>query len=160
MKGKHKPLPIILKIAGLFFFTLTIIVSLPRREAEAIRKQIECSYGVDDPAFRDSVGHLVSAPLLEGNKITTLINGDQIFPAMLESIHGAKKTITMENFIFRSGKLSAQFVPALIEKAQSGVKVHVIMDSLGCSKLKQSELDQLEHAGVQFVKYNRPEWHK
>jgi len=36
----------------------------------------------------------------------------------------------------------------------------VIMDSLGCSKLKQPELDQLENAGVHFVKYNRPEWHK
>jgi len=66
----------------------------------------------------------------------------------------------MENFIFRSGRLSGQLVPLLCEKAQAGVKVHVIMDSMGCSKLKQSELDQLENAGVQFVKYNRPEWHK
>lgn len=148
------------KIAGLIFALLLVVTFFPRPVEKPIKKQIHTTYGVSDPAFRESVGHLVSAPLLPGNKVTTLINGDQIFPAMLEAIRGAKKTITMENFIFRSGKLSAQFVPVLAEKARAGVKVHVIMDSMGCSKLNQSELDQLEKAGVQFVKYNRTEWHK
>jgi len=160
MAGKHKRLRTVLKVLGLVVLALAIVVFVPRPTEKAIGKQIGSAYGVDDPAFRDSVGPLVGAPLREGNRITTLINGDQIFPSMLESIRGAKKTITMENFIFRSGKLSAQLVPALIERAQAGVKVHVMMDSLGCSKLKQSELDQLEEGGVQFVKYNRPEWHK
>ena len=160
MKEKRKRSRTVLKIGGLVFIALVIIIFLPRTEAKAIRKQIECSYAASDPAFRQSIGHLVSAPFLEGNKVTTLINGDEIFPAQLEAIRGAKKTITLENFIFRSGKLSAQFVPLLIEKARSGVKVHVIMDSMGCSKLEQSELDELERGGVQFVKYNRTEWHK
>lgn len=160
MAGKHKRLRSVLKILGLVIVALAILILFPRPAEKAIGKKIESSYGVSDPAFRNSVGPLVGAPFQDGNTVETLINGDQIFPSMLEAIRGAKKTITMENFIFRSGKLSAQFVPALIEKAQSGVKVYVIMDSLGCSKLKQSELDQLEEGGVQFVKYNRPEWHK
>jgi cardiolipin synthase A/B len=149
-----------LKIAGSVFAMLFVLIFFPRPVEKPIRKQIRATYAVSDPAFRESVGHLVNAPLLPGNKVTTLVNGDQIFPPMLEAIRGAKKTITMENFIFRSGKLSAQFVPALIEKARAGVKVHLIMDSMGCSKLEQSELNELEKAGVQFVKYNRPEWHK
>ena len=160
MPGKRRKLRRILKIAGLVFIAIFIIVFIPRHVAKPIKKQIECTYGVDDIAFRESIGHLVNAPPLPGNKVATLINGDQIFPAMLEAIRGAKKTITMENFIFRSGKLSAEFVPALIEKATNGVKVHVIMDSVGCSRLEQPELDELENAGVKFVKYNRPEWHK
>ena len=149
-----------MKISGLVFAVLLIVVFLPRTEAKAIRKQIECSYAASDPAFRESIGHLVAAPFLEGNKITTLLNGVEIFPAQLEAIRGAKKTITLENFIFRSGKLSAQFVPALAERARNGVRVHIIMDSMGCSKLEQPELDELKSAGVQFVKYNRTEWHK
>ena len=160
MAGKRKRLRGVLKIAGLVVVALAILILFPRPAEKAIRRQIEAPYGVNDPSFRNSVGPLVGAPFHDGNKVETLINGVQIFPSMLEAIRGAKKTIAMENFIFRSGKLSAQFVPELIEKAKSGVKVHVIMDSLGCSKLKQSELDQLEQGGVQFVKYNRPEWHK
>ena len=74
---------------------------------------------------------------------------------MLAAITNAKQTITLENFIFRSGKLSAQLVPALCDRVRAGVKVHVIMDSMGCSKLRQDELDTLEKAGVNFVKYNR-----
>jgi cardiolipin synthase A/B len=160
MSRKQKRGWLIMKIAGAVLAALLIWIFLPRAVAKPIKKQIETSYGVDDVAFRESVGHLVNAPLLPDNKVTTLINGDQIFPAMFESIRGAKKTITMENFIFRTGKLSAQLVPLLVEKAQSGVKVHVIMDSMGCSKLEQPELERLEKAGVKFVKYNRTEWHK
>jgi|ERR1043166_2029779 cardiolipin synthase len=160
MPRKHRRWGRVLKIAGLFFIAVFVIVFIPRRIAKPIRHQIIASYSVHDPAFRESISHLVSAPLLPSNSIVTLINGQEMFPAMLEAIRGAKESITMENFIFRSGELSAQFVPALVEKAHAGVNVHVIMDSLGCSRLKQSELDQLEKAGVQFVKYNRTEWHK
>src|SRR4051812_14132406 len=160
MAGRRKKWRLGLKIAGSMFAALLVIVFFPRPVEKPIKKQIRAHYGVSDPAFRESVGHLVSAPLLPGNKVATLINGDQIFPAMLEAIHRAQKTITMENFIFRSGNLSAQFVPALAERARAGVKVHVVMDSMGCSRLKQSELDELEKAGVDFVKYNRTEWHK
>jgi cardiolipin synthase len=160
MAGKRKKSRRWLKIAGLIFIAIFVLIFFPRRVARPIKKQIHCDYGVSDVAFRESIGHLVNAPLLPGNKVTTLINGEQIFPAMLEAIRGAKKTVTMENFIFRSGKLSGEFVPLLIEKATNGVKVHVIMDSMGCSKLNQSELNSMQDAGVQFVKYNRPEWHK
>src|SRR5688572_20228899 len=160
MAGKQKKCWKVLKIAALVLAVLLAIVFVPRPAEKAIRKQIKAAPAVEDPAFRASIGHLIGAPLLPGNKVTTLINGEQIFPPQLEAIRNAKKTITLENFIFRSGKLSAQFVPALAEKARSGVKVHVIMDSMGCSKLEQRELETLEKAGVQFVKYNRTEWHK
>lgn len=150
----------ILKGAGIFFGIVLVIVFLPRRLDKPIDEKVVANYSVHDLAFRESIGHLVSAPLLSGNKVTPLINGTEIFPAMLDAIRAAERTITLENFIFRSGKLSAQLVPVLCEKARGGVQVHVIMDSMGCSKLKQEELEQLENAGVQFVKYNRTEWHK
>lgn len=150
----------IMKISGVLLAGLLVFIFFPRSVAKPIKKPLETTYGVEDVAFRESVGHLVNAPLLPGNKVTTLINGEQIFPSMLESIRSAKKTITLENFIFRTGKLSAQLVPLLVEKAQSGVKVHVIVDSMGSSKLEQPELERMEKGGVQFVKYNRTEWHK
>lgn len=160
MARGRKNLRRVLKIVGIVFVAVLVVVFIPRRLDKPIDQPVEASYSVADPAFRQAIGHLVSAPLLPGNQVTILINGDQIFPAMIEAMRGAQKTITLENFIFRSGRLSGQLVPLLSEKARAGVKVQLIMDSLGCSKLEQSELDTLESAGVQFVKYNRPEWHK
>src|SRR3954468_3903247 len=78
-----------------------------------IRVPIEANYGGDDPAFRETISHHLHDPLVPGNKITELINGHEIFPAMLEAIRRASNTITFENFIWRSGELSDQFIEAL-----------------------------------------------
>src|SRR5829696_6163894 len=107
MSRKYTRSWLIMKITGVVLAGLLAFVFFPRAVAKPIKKQIETTYGVEDVAFRESVGHLINAPLIPGNKVTTLINGDQIFPAMIDSIRSAKKTITMENFIFRTGKLSA-----------------------------------------------------
>src|SRR5687767_12495305 len=79
---------------------------------------------------------------------------------MLEAIRRASNSVTLENFIFRSGELAKQFVSALAERARAKVKVHLIIDSMGGAKLSQNELEMLIEAGVQVVKYNRTEWHK
>lgn len=70
----------ILKIIGIVFATVLVVAFIPRRLDKPIDHQITANYSVRDPVFLQSIGHLVSAPLLEGNKVTPLINGDQIFP--------------------------------------------------------------------------------
>src|SRR4026207_1407495 len=96
--------------------------------AKRIRHEIQTNYSANDPEFQQSISHLVGRPLLEGNRVKELINGDEIFPAMLESVRSAGKTITFENWNWRSGKLGSQFVAALSERARAGVKVHILSD--------------------------------
>ena len=158
--GKRSKARRILQGFAIALAVLLAIAFFPRPAAKSIRKPVQTTYSVNDEAFRDSISHLIDTPLVPGNRVIALYNGDQIFPPQLEAIRKARKSITMENFIFRSGKLSAQFVPVLCEKARAGVDVRLIMDSMGCAKLQQPELDTLEQAGVKFVKYNRTEWHK
>src|SRR5204863_983760 len=43
--------------------------------------QIESKYAVDDPQFERTMGNMMGPPILTGNAITTLLNGDEIFPA-------------------------------------------------------------------------------
>ncbi len=76
------------------------------------------------------MGNLLGPPLLKGNKVTALENGDQIFPALLEAIRSAHHTITFENFLFKEGEVSDAFAEALAERARSGVKVHFLQDAL------------------------------
>ena len=78
---------------------------------------------------------LLSGSFVPGNQITTLTNGDQIFPAMLQAIRGAKQTIDFETYVFWDGPIARQFVEALAERAAAGVKVSAILDAQGTSKL-------------------------
>ena len=78
-------------------------------------------YDTNDPQFRRSLGVLLGPPILEGNKVEVLLNGDQIFPAMLDAIRSAKKSITFETYIYWSGSIGKEFTEALIERARAGV---------------------------------------
>src|SRR2546423_13962353 len=70
-----------------------------------IQYKIEPLYGVEDPQFLRSIGQLLGPPLVGGNQITGLINGDQIFPAMLQAVHKARKSINLESYIYWSGQV-------------------------------------------------------
>ncbi len=148
-------------LASLASFLLLVgYVFLPRTPGKAIHHLVETEIAVEDPHFRESAGNLVHAPLTGHNRVEALQNGEEIFPAMFEAIRSARYSITMENFIFRSGTLSTQMVAALSERARAGVKVHVIIDALGSSRLADAEIDAMRDAGVDFVKYNSVQWHK
>ena len=125
---------------------------------KAILKQVRTPYTVMDPAFTQSMSHLLGAPMVDGNRIQTLVNGQEIFPAMLEAITNAQHSITMEMYIWSNGEISEVFVKALSERARAGVKVCVIVDALGSSKLPNRSIREMKRAGVVFTKYNYPHW--
>ena len=88
-----------------------------------------------------------------------LLNGDEIFPAMLQAIRGAKKTITFETFIYWSGSIGREFAEALAERARAGVNVHVLLDWVGSNKMDASQLTLMEQARVQVRKYHELHWY-
>jgi cardiolipin synthase len=92
--------------------------------------------------------------MVEGNNVVELLNGDQIFPAMLAAIRKAQKSITLETYIWSSGKVSTSFIEALTERARAGVKVHVLVDATGSARLKRADRKLLTDAGVQLSSYN------
>lgn len=115
-----------------------------------IRHQIHAHYGVGDGAFTRTVGQMLGPPLLPGNKVTALQNGDEIFPAMLAGIRSAKTTITFENFLWHEGEVSDAFAAALVERAKAGVKVHFLQDALGCDELHGRAMNLLRRSPVEL----------
>ena len=101
-----------------------------------------------DPQFRRSLGVLLGPPILEGNKIEVLVNGDEIFTAMLEAIRGAKETITHETYIYWAESIGREFSDALSERARAGVKVHLMLDFMGSIKMNDELLQEMKDAGV------------
>jgi cardiolipin synthase A/B len=120
--------------------------------------KIESLYGVDDPQFTRTMGHLLGPPLVEGNSAQTFVNGDQIFPAMLAEIAKAEKSITFETFIYWKGKLGDKFTDALAERARAGVKVHLLIDAVGADKVDESYIKRMTDAGCQVEVYNPLQW--
>ena len=85
-----------------------------------VGQAIRADYNVGDDTFVRTMGHLLGPPLVKDNKVTPLENRDEIFPAMLNAIRSAQRTITFENFLFREGEISDAFAQALAERARNG----------------------------------------
>jgi cardiolipin synthase len=136
--------------------TLVLYTVLAREKN--ISHRIEPLYGVADEQFERSMGGLLQPEIRPGNRVTPLLNGDQIFPAMLGAIRSARKTITFETFIYWSGEIGRQFADALAERARAGVKVHVLLDWLGSKKMEERYVREMEAAGVEVMRYHPLKW--
>jgi len=127
---------------------------------QKLRQELPRLYESDDGEFRRSLSSLLGPPLVGGNKIQTLLNGDQIFPSMLSAIRGANTTITFETYIYWSGSIGRDFAEALAERARAGVQVHVLLDWFGSLKMDENLLKDMEQSGIQVKRFHRPHWSK
>jgi cardiolipin synthase len=100
---------------------------------------------------------IVGAGWRDGNAIRTLNNGDEIFSAMLSAIRHARRTVNFETFVYESGEIPEAFAAALAERARAGVKVRIILDSVGAGKARRYH-GALREAGVDLVIYHSPWW--
>lgn len=116
-------------------------------------------YSVHDPQFLRSMSHLLGPPLVPGNHVQELINGDGIFPPMLAAIRAAEKSITFETYIYWSGRIGRAFAEALAERARAGVKIHVLVDWAGSAKMDDALLQMMKGAGVEILKYHPLHWY-
>jgi len=139
---------------------LLVVIALnfatPTKQLE---RKIEHRYPVSDPQFRREMGVLLGPSILPGNHVTGLQNGAEIFPAMLEAIRGAQHTITFETYIYWEGEVGQWFADALSERARAGVNVNVTIDWVGSASMDQSQLKEMEDAGVHVVRYRPLHWY-
>jgi cardiolipin synthase len=117
------------------------------------------AYGVRDPQFRRTMDQLLGRPIVPGNRVTALLNGDEAFPAMLEAIRSARRSVNLESYIFWSGEIATAFADALAERARAGVPVHLVVDWLGSKKIDEALVERMRTAGVTVVKYRPLRWY-
>ena len=124
-----------------------------------IDRRIVSRYPVADPQFTRTMGVMLGPALVAGNRAEALVNGREIFPAMLQAIRSAERTISFETYIYWSGEIGREFAEALSERARAGVAVHVLLDWVGSSKMDEALLAEMQEAGVAIQRYNRPRWY-
>lgn len=97
---------------------------------------------------------LIAADLSFGDSHEVLVNGDKVFPAMLEAIERARKRINFETYVYEKGQVADQFTAALEKAAGRGVQVNVVIDSIGASKMDKEHVERLRDAGCKVVDFN------
>ncbi len=148
---------IILVTAAVTLFCTIVFRNLATPERKLDYKLAELA--VSEPTFERCMAHLLGPPLVGGNQVTTLNNGDQIFPAMLAAIGSAKKSITFETYIYLAGHVGQDFADALVERARAGVRVHVLLDWIGSNSMDPHLIRQLKAAGVEVERYRPLRWY-
>ncbi|MYW19465.1 cardiolipin synthase B [Streptomyces sp. SID486] len=128
--------------------------------------------GIPAPAARDTapdtsarkqrlrrrLERLIGVAATEGNDLVPLRNGDEIFPAMLETIRSARHTIDMMTFVYWRGQIARDFAVALADRARAGVRVRLLLDGFGAKEIERDLLDLMDTSGVQVAWFRRPVW--
>ena len=151
----------VLTIAITLILTLAgVLIALNFVSGEKnVERKLTRLYQTQDPQFHRAMGSLLGPGILGGNRAKELLNGDQIFPAMLAAIRSAERSITFETYIYWAGDIGREFADALAERARAGVKVHVLLDWVGSAKIDDALLKQMQAAGVDVRKFHKPAWY-
>ncbi|HEY9173078.1 MAG TPA: cardiolipin synthase [Verrucomicrobiae bacterium] len=102
------------------------------------------------------VERVTQRPLLAGNQIDPLMNGDEIYPAMLKAIEGAQRSIALASYIFDGTGVGARFVEALDRARRRGVAVRVLIDDVYVRFSRRSACKPLRRLGVPVGIFNPP----
>jgi cardiolipin synthase A/B len=112
---------------------------------------IECDAPLDD--LVPSLAGLTHGMAVEGNSAAILENG-AFFDAMLEELGRAEKSVHLETFLWKEGKLGTRVADALCERARAGVPVRVILDANGCKGIGKGVRERMEAAGCKVARFH------
>jgi cardiolipin synthase len=128
-------------------------------EPQELRQPLPHHLASSDEQLKTSMGALFGSNYLPGNRVDTLVNGIQIFPAMLRAIREARQTITFETYIYWRGAIAEEFADALSAKARDGLSVKVLLDWVGSLPMDEQLIKRMEDAGVEVVRFRPVTWY-
>ncbi|WP_210242265.1 phospholipase D-like domain-containing protein [Mesorhizobium sp. B2-3-12] len=142
-------------VAGLA--TLAAINLTP--EPRVLRTIVPHRFDASDPQFARSMSSYSLGQMSDANAVQTLVNGDEIFPSMLQAIGAARSSIDFETYIYWSGAVGYEFAQALAGKARQGVEVRVLVDWVGSLPFDEDLIHIMTSAGVRFQRYRPIHWY-
>ncbi|TDB92010.1 phospholipase D-like domain-containing protein [Actinomadura sp. 7K534] len=129
----------------------------PGAQATAsVPRQRKPQNGDERDRIRRRLERLLGIAATEGNTVAPLRNGDEIFPAMLDSIRAARNTIDMMTYVYWRGDIATGFAEALADRARAGVRVRLLLDGVGSLKIEKDLVERMEEAGVIVAWFRKP----
>ncbi len=104
------------------------------------------------------VERITSQPLKPGNRVVPLVGGDEAYPAMLEAIETASRTVALMTYIFDDDDAGRDFVAALIRARDRGVQVKVLIDGVGAKYSRPTITQVLAGHGITVAEFLSSPW--
>jgi len=76
-------------------------------------------------------------------------NSEKTWKAMFEAISGAKESVYLEMYIFTDDMNQYDFLKLLKEKARNGLRIRIILDSVGSMNFSNDGVVGLKEAGAE-----------
>ncbi len=152
---------IILCIAVPLFGPLAYLL-LGVNRSSAVQRITELQASIHEPPAEITVldnaldrvtARLSRYPCTRNNRVQLLQNGEQAYPAMLEAIDNASRSVLLCTYIFDSDDMGQKFVAALEACVSRGVEVRVLIDSVGSLYSFPSAIRSLRKRGVRTSRF-------
>ncbi|NMG03065.1 cardiolipin synthase [Azoarcus taiwanensis] len=101
-----------------------------------------------------AIERLAKMPIVGGNEVELLIDGQATFDSILQGIGQARDYVLVQYYIFRDDEVGRAFQQAMMAKAREGVRVFFLYDEIGSYQLSASFLAELAGAGVQVRRFH------
>lgn len=101
-----------------------------------------------------AIERLAKMPMVGGNRVELLIDGDRTFASILEGIAAARDYVLVQFYIVRDDELGRQLQGLLQEKARQGVRVFFLYDEIGSYRLPARFLSEMTAAGVEVHRFH------
>jgi len=108
---------------------------------------------IKQPAFAATLGAYTGTTVVGGNRVEILLNGEEIFPAKLALIRGARRTINYAQYVFEDGEPAEDVAAALADRCRAGIKVNVLLDAVGALAMPNALRDEMSKAGCRVETY-------
>jgi cardiolipin synthase len=112
---------------------------------------------VGEPSFFRTIEAHTDAPIVGGNRIEVLLNGNETFPAILRDIRAAKSTITFAQYLYEGGSIAREIAQAFAERGRAGVKVRILLDDHGSGSAPAEIIDIMKQGGCEVEYFRRIE---
>jgi cardiolipin synthase len=109
-----------------------------------------------EATFFPTIEAHTDAPIVGGNRIEILLNGNVTFPAMLREIRSAKSTITFMQYFVEPGEITTEFAEAFAERCRAGVSGQILLDDHG-SSMPAENIATMKDAGCHVERFRRIE---
>ncbi|MGH7325061.1 MAG: phospholipase D-like domain-containing protein [Candidatus Rokuibacteriota bacterium] len=100
-----------------------------------------------EPSFFPTIEAYTATPIVGGNTVEVLLNGEEIFPAMIAAIRSAQKTLTYAQYYYEDGPVSRDIAEALAERCRAGVGGNVLLDGFGTTSMPAEYVELMKTSG-------------
>jgi cardiolipin synthase len=128
-----------------------------------VRERLDGSHGgghrprPDSPLMRlgmTATGYVATT----ARDVRLLVDGAETFDAIIAAVAEAQHHVHLEYYVYEPDMTGTRLREALIERARNGVRVRLLLDALGSSRLGYEYLAEMRSAGVEVVFFHKTRW--